>query len=225
MAQGLADIARDGILRAAINTGNRALVQIEGDTLRGVSPALARRLAAQIGARLETVVYSGAGKVFEDAGGDAWDVAFLDIDPLRAEKVSFSRPYHAIETTYAVREGSGIRTPEEADRPGVTVLSSQGSAYELYLARSLAQAELDRFGTPGESFEAFRAGRGDVVAGVRASLERAFAGDPGIDVMPGVLTRVEQAMVLPRPGDPRLAALDDFVAEAVRSGFVAGELG
>ena len=49
------------------NTGNRALVQQDGDQLSGVSPALARRLAEEIGADLRLVIYEGAGKVFAEA--------------------------------------------------------------------------------------------------------------------------------------------------------------
>jgi polar amino acid transport system substrate-binding protein len=222
--QQLEDLARDGTLRAAINTGNRALVQVVGDDLHGVSPALARRLAERIGARLEPVVYGGAGAVFGDAGSDKWDVAFLAIDPVRAEKVCFTRPYHVIEATYAVRAGSPFDTPEAVDREGVTVLTSTGSAYDLYLSKALRHARLERSGAPGESFAEFRAGRGDVVAGIRAGLERAFGDDPAFTILPGVLTRVEQAMVLPGRHHPLLDALDGFVAEAIASGFVARAL-
>ena len=224
MPDKLSELVRNGVLRAAINTGNRALVQQQGGDLRGVSPALARRLAAELAARLEPVIYDGAGKVFDDAGNDLWDIAFLAIDQIRAKKVTFSRPYHRIEATYAVRSSSPIQTPDEADRDGITVLASKGSAYELYLTRALRKAKLECSATPGESFDVFRAGKGEVVAGIRASLERAFGGDPDYRVLPGVLTSVEQAMVLPRPNDPRRAELDAFVARAIDSGFVAREM-
>ena len=217
----LSALARRGVLRAAINTGNRALVRQEGGRLTGVSPALAERLAQRIGARLEPVIYDGAGKVFADAGADLWDVAFLAIDATRAGAVSFTRPYHEIEATYAVRRGGPVRTVEEADRPGRVILSSVGSAYDLYLAKALRHALHDRIGTPAESFAAFRAGRADAVAGVRASLERYFDGDAGVLVLPDVLTAVRQAMVLPGPAHPLTAALDGFVATAMAEGFVA----
>lgn len=224
MQQDLAGLAKTGALRAAINTGNRALVQERDGILTGVSPALARRLAAEIGVPLAPVVYAGAGRVFADAGNDAWDVAFLAIDPARAERVSFTRPYHVIEATYAVRADSPLRAPEEADRAGLTVLTSTGSAYELHLSKALRHAALDRTGTPEESFAEFRQGRGDAVAGVRASLERAFGDDPAYRVLAAPLVRVEQAMALPAPDDPRIDALDAFVARAIDSGFVAAEL-
>ena len=226
MIDALEALARGGILRAAINTGNRALVQRgDGGALTGVSPALARRLADEIGASFEPVVYAGAGKVFADAGGSTWDLGFLAIDPTRAERVSFTRPYHAIEATYAVRAAGPFRDVEEVDVAGVTVLTSTGSAYDMYLTKSLAAAALERSGTPAESFAEFRGGRADAVAGVRASLARFFENDPSVRILPGRLTSVEQAMVLPHPGDTRIAALDAFVARAIADGFVAAQVG
>lgn len=217
----LASLARDGVLRAAINTGNRALVQQTGDRLAGISPALAERLSVAIGARLEPVVYAGAGAVFEDAVQDVWDVAFLAVDPKRAEKVSFTRPYVTIEASFAVRAQGPIQALSDADQEGVRLLTSKGSAYDLHLTKTLKRAHLDRHGTPPESFEAFREGSWDAVAGVRASLEAAFSDDPGIRILPEALTKVQQAMVLPGARNPMIEALDSFVAEAMDEGFVS----
>jgi polar amino acid transport system substrate-binding protein len=55
MQDELALIAQNGILRVAINTGNRALVQNDGGELAGVSPALAQRLADRLGVTFEPV--------------------------------------------------------------------------------------------------------------------------------------------------------------------------
>ncbi len=224
MAAHLGDIASNGVLRAAINTGNRALVQVDGDRLSGVSPALARRLAAELGLRLEPVVFSGAGKVFADADSDVWDVAFLAIDATRAEKISFTRPYHVIEASYATRTASPIRDVNTVDQEGVSVLTSTGSAYDMFLSANLKHARLEHSGTPAESFDEFKGGRGDLVAGVRASLERHFADDPAYRILPGILTRVEQAMVLPGKNNPLISNLDVFVSQAIAEGFVADHL-
>jgi polar amino acid transport system substrate-binding protein len=223
MTPDLFAIAAGPKLRVAINTGNRALVQLQDGVLGGVSPALARRLAAALGLEMEVVMYEGAGKVFQDAGKDVWDVAFLAVDALRAKAVSFTRPYHTIEATYAVRAGGGIVDVEAVDRAGVTVLTSTGSAYDMHLTANLKNAALERSGTPPDSFAEFRDGRGDVVAGVRASLERFFKDDPAVQILPGVLTKVEQAMVLPGAQNPLIGALDAFVEQAIADGFVARE--
>ena len=225
METALASLPRDGRLRAAINLGNRALAREVDGELRGVSPALARRLAKEIGATLEPVVYHGAGRVFDDADRDAWDVGFLAIDRLRAEKVAFTRPYVTIEASFAVRADSAIQDVAEADRAAHLVLVSAGSAYDMYLTDTLRHARIERGETPSASFDMFRSGSGDLVAGVRQSLERAFAGDAAIRILPGAFKTIEQAMVLPRRDDPRLGPLDDCVARAISDGFVAAELG
>ncbi|MDB4213960.1 transporter substrate-binding domain-containing protein [Octadecabacter sp.] len=216
----LQSLARDGVLRAAINTGNRALVQQDGDALHGISPALAVRLADEIGAQLVPVVYSGAGKVFVDADANAWDVGFLAVDAMRAEKIAYTVPYISIEATIAVRAASDITQIDQVDRAGTTVLTATGSAYDMFLTNTLKNATLERSGTPPESFAEFQGGRCDVVAGVRQSLEGAFDQDPDVRILSGVLTAVHQAMVLPRKDDPRIAALDDFVERAISDGFV-----
>lgn len=216
----LATLARNGVLRAAINTGNRALVQHDGAVLTGISPKMAARLAETIGARLEPVTYDGAGAVFADAGNDIWDIAFMAVDAKRAEHVSFTRPYVTIDATFAARASGPVQTIEDADQHGVRLLTAKGSAYDLYLTKTLKNASLDRIGTPPESFDAFRRGTWDAVAGVRASLEAAFGETAEIRILPEALTQVHQAMVLPGSGHPLTKALDTFVSRAIEDGFV-----
>lgn len=220
----LKTLVKNGKLRVAINTGNRALVQTDGDVLQGVSPAMARRLAHELGAQMVPVVYDGAGKVFADAENDIWDVGFLAINDSRAEKISFTRPYITIEATYAVRANSPLATIADIDQPGVSILTSIGSAYDTYLLKNLAHARHERFGTPPESFALFREGKCDAVAGVRESLEGFFADDPDVRILPGVLTSVRQAMVLCGAQNQAITALDDFVARAIDEGFVADQI-
>lgn len=221
MLSDLQALAKGGVLRCAINTGNRALVQMDGATLNGVSPALARRLADEIGARFSPVIYDGAGKVFADAGNHIWDVGFLAIDAQRAEKIAFTRPYITIEATFAVRAESDIYEIGDVDQVSTRVLTSTGSAYDMHLTKTLQHASLERSGTPPESFAEFQSGRCDAVAGVRQSLGAVFDTDPNVRILEGALTSVRQAMVLPTRDDPKLAALDDFVARALSDGFVA----
>ena len=108
--------------------------------------------------------------------------------------------------------------------PDARVLTSGGAAYDMYLTDHLERATLSRFGTPTESFDAFRSGRADAVAGVRASLETFFASEDGIGILPDAFTSVRQAMVLPGVAHPAIGALDAFVERAVAEGFVAANL-
>lgn len=216
----LRGLTQDGVLRVAINTGNRALVQQNDGKLAGICPALARRLADELEAKLDCVMYSGAGKVFVDAERQKWDLAFLAIDPMRAKKVSFTRPYVTIEATYAVRADSKIGRIDDVDQEGVSVLTSTGSAYDMFLTKSLRYAQLQRSGTPPDSFKEFSEGRCDAVAGVRQSLEKSFGNNPAYKILSGVLTKVDQAMALPGPDNPKIEALDQFLDRAIEDGFV-----
>ncbi|MCT7378034.1 transporter substrate-binding domain-containing protein [Chelativorans salis] len=220
MSEELQAIAPGEVLRAAINLGNRALAREEDDELHGVTPALAKRLAEEIGKPVEFVVYDGAGKTFNDAGKDHWDVGFLAIDSERAKTVSFTRPYKEIIATYAARDDSSVQSVEEADKPGTRILVGNGSAYDLYLTKTLEHAELIRAKDPGESFAMFLQGEGDLVGGVLQSLQRAFPEGCGVRILPGRITSVQQAMVLPYHDADRIAALDAFVERAIADGFV-----
>ncbi|MBM9593197.1 transporter substrate-binding domain-containing protein [Roseitranquillus sediminis] len=220
MSEQLRAIAPGEALRAAINLGNRALAREEDGELRGITPALAKRLADEIGKPVEFVVYGGAGKTFDDAGEDRWDVGFLAIDPERAKTVAFTRPYKEIVATYAVRDDSPVRSVEDADKPDTRILVALNSAYDLYLTKALQHADLIRASDPGESFEMFRRGEGDLVGGVLQSLQRAFPEGSGVRILPGRITAVRQAMVLPYHDADRIAALDAFVERAIADGFV-----
>jgi polar amino acid transport system substrate-binding protein len=93
-----------GRLRVAINFGNPILVQKDAKTgeAKGVSPALARQLASKLGVPADFIAYKEAGKVFEALKSGAWDIAFLAIEPARAESIDFTAPYVIIEGAYAV---------------------------------------------------------------------------------------------------------------------------
>lgn len=216
--------APHGRLRAAINLGNGALAQRVDGGLAGVSPALAARLAAELGVPVDYVVYDGARRVFEDARNDAWDIGFLAINATRAKQVSFTRPYVTIESTYAVRADSPFLDIAEADRPGRRLLVARGSAYDLHLSEVIDHAELVRADSPGDSMRRFRGGEADMVAGVRQSLEREFAADPDYRILPGRFATIEQAMVVPGHDPGKRAALDAFVARAIEDGFVREHL-
>ena len=72
--------------------------------------------------------------------GEGWDLAFLAVDPLRADVTTFTHPYVVIEGTYIVPEDSPLRSIADVDRAGVRVAVGRGSAYDLFLARELKRA-------------------------------------------------------------------------------------
>ncbi|NDP43755.1 MAG: transporter substrate-binding domain-containing protein, partial [Aromatoleum sp.] len=145
----LADLAPKGKLRAAINFGNPILAtkDASGGEPRGVSVDLARELARRLRVPVEFVTYDTAGKVVDGLKADAWDVAFLAIDPARAVDIAYSAAYAVIEGAYLVPEASPIRSNADVDRDGVRVAVGAGSTYDLYLTRQLAHATIVRVAT------------------------------------------------------------------------------
>ena len=162
--------------------------------------------------------------MFDALKADAWDVAFLAIDPVRANEITFTAPYVVIEGTYLVPDGSPLRTIEDVDRAGVRVAVARGSAYDLYLTRALQKAQLVRAATGVEAMDSFRRDGLDTAAGVKQALV-AFAGQhPGLRVIPGRFMIIEQAVGIPKAHDAGAAYVRAFVEEMKASGFVAKAL-
>ena len=214
------ELAPSGKLRAAINFGNTVLAQKDpaGGDPRGVSGDLARELARRLGVPIEYVTFDAAGKVFEALQKGAWDVAFMAIDPVRSAGIEFTGPYVVIEGAYLVPSNSALQTNQDVDRDGVRVAVARGSAYDLYLTRSLKHAKLVREPSGPEALALFRKDKLEAAAGVKQPIV-AFAKDH-----PGRFMVIEQAMGTPKGREAGVRYLRNFIEETKSSGFVANAL-
>ena len=219
-----AQLAPSGTLRAAINFGNPVLAGKDATTggPRGVSVDLARELAKRIGVPLEVVTFSAAGKVVEAIG--TWDVAFLAIDPARADDMDFTAPYVVVEGAYLVAQDSAIRSNDDVDRAGVRVVVGAGSAYDLYLTRELKRARIVRAPTSPMVVDTMLAQSLEVAAGVKQQMEADARRVPGVRVLRGHFMIINQAMATPRGRPAGARYLREFVEETKASGFVARSL-
>lgn len=221
----VAQLAPKGTLRAAINFGNPLLATRGADGRpRGVSVDLARELARRLGVPLEPVIYTAAGKVVEGIKAGEWDVGFFAIDPVRAADTEFTAPYLIIEGAYLVPAASPITRNEEVDSAGVRVAAAKGSAYDLYLTRSLKQATLVHAPTSQAVSDTMLAQKLDVAAGVRQQMQADARRLPGLRLLDGRFMEIRQAMALPRGRAAGAAYLKDFVEEMKASGFIAQSL-
>jgi polar amino acid transport system substrate-binding protein len=222
----LDELATHGVLRAAINFGNPVLAQKNPNSGEpgGVSVDLARELGRCLGVPLEFVLFDAAGKVFEAAKSNAWDIAFLALDPARAEEILFTAPYVLIEGTYIVRDASPLRAIEDFDRPDVRIAVGKGAAYDLFLTRTLKHAEIVRHETSAGAMELFLDGGLEAAAGVRQPLVEFARTHAGLRVIDGTFTSIEQAMGTPKGRSNGREFLQTFIEEMKRSGFVASAL-
>ncbi len=222
----LAALAPNGTLRAAINFGNPVLAQQDPVTgeARGVSVDIARELGRRLGVPVELVTFDAAGKVFAALPAGAWDVAFLAIDPKRAAEIDFTAPYVIIEGSYMVPADSPLRTIDDVDRAGVRIAVGNGSAYELYLSRTIRHAQLVRAPTGPEAIDLFLRDRLEAAAGVKSPLVAFASAHPGLRVMAGRFMAIEQAMGAPKGRAAGVAYLRALIEELKASGFVADGL-
>jgi polar amino acid transport system substrate-binding protein len=214
--------APSGTLRAAINQGNPVLAQKgpNGEPM-GITVDLARELAKRLGVAVELVIFDGAGKAFDALKSGVTDIGFLAIEPVRAAEVDFTAPYVLIEGTYMVPADSPLKKIEDVDKPGVRIGVNKGSAYDLYLTRTLKHATLVR-GDDGVGL--FKNDKLEAAGGVRQPLTAYAKRDPGVRVMDGRFMAIQQAMGMPKGRSAAAAYLRSFVEEMKASGFVADAL-
>ncbi|HKY07172.1 MAG TPA: transporter substrate-binding domain-containing protein, partial [Candidatus Binatia bacterium] len=206
-----------------INYGNPVLASRdpESGALSGVAVDLARELGRRSELPVELIGFDAAGKMFEAAAAGAWDVAFLAIDPDRAREIDFTAAYILIEGTYLVPGDSPFRANEDIDRAGVRIGVSANSAYDLFLSRSIKQAQLVRGPGPEAAFDLILEGKVDVVAGVRQSLLANAVKLPGARVFDGRFMAIEQALGILKGHAVAAKYLREFIEDVKASGFVA----
>jgi polar amino acid transport system substrate-binding protein len=218
----LSDLAPTGKLRVGINYGNPVLAirdPSSGD-LRGVAVDLGRELGRRVGVPVELVAFESAGKMFDAVKDGAWDVAFLAVDPGRADQIDFTAPYIEIEGTYLVPAGSPLHAIGDVDRKGVRMGISSGSAYDLFLSRSIQHAELIRAPDPNGAFELILSGKVDVLAGVRQHLVANAKKLAGSRVLDGRFMAIQQALGIVKGRTAGARYLREFIEDVKASGLV-----
>jgi polar amino acid transport system substrate-binding protein len=214
-----------GHLRVAINLGNPVLAQRDSSgEFKGVSVDLARALAVELELPAKLVAFDAAGKVFEALEEGQWDLAFLAIEPVRAEKIAFSKPYVVIEGTYLVKSDSRFHSAADLDKTGITIAVGKGAAYDLYLSRTLGEASLLRAPTSADAVEVFLAKGLDAAAGVRQPLEQIAANRDDVRVLPDSFTQIRQAMAVPIQRSLAAGYVEEFIQRQLSNGFVARSL-
>jgi polar amino acid transport system substrate-binding protein len=222
----LKEFAPTGTLRAALNLSNIVLVQKDAATgePKGITPELAKELARRLGVPLEFVPFTAAGKVTDALKSGVYDICFLAIEPARAAEIDFTAPYVLIEGTYMVLQDSPLKTIADVDRAGVRAAVGKGSAYDLFLTRTLKNATIVRAASGDLAIQQFFDEKLEAVAGVKQPLVLYAKSHPKMRVMDGRFQVIEQAMGMPKGRPAAADYLRRFVEEMKASGFVADAL-
>ncbi len=216
-------LAPTGVLRAGINMSNFLLVSGEtasGDPA-GVSPDMAQAIANKLGVALVLKPYKGPGDVADGANGREWDIANIAAEAERAKTILFSPAYCEIQATYLLPANSPLKSISDVDKPGIRISVKERAAYDLWLTQNLQHAKLVRSASMDDSFNLFAEQSLDALAGLRPRLLEDAKNISDSIVLADSFTAVLQSIGC-MPGNQEAAAfLRDFVADAIKSGFVA----
>jgi polar amino acid transport system substrate-binding protein len=215
-----ADLAATGALRASINLGNPVLAHGTPAHPSGVTVALAREIGARLNLPVEMVCFDAARKSFEAMTDGEADICFLAIDPAREEEVAFTAPYVVIEGVYAVRADASHQTPADIDQPGVRIGVKLGSAYDLYLTRTLQHATLVR---GEEGVDVFLAEGLDAAAGIRQPMTAFVHGRPDMRLIDERFMQIQQAVGTTKGRHPDTVAFLRATVEDLKAGGFVSE--
>ena len=216
-------IAPLGRLRTTINVGNPILAtwNAHKTDVDGISVDLAKSLAAQIGLELELIPLESAGEAVKVVTNEDADFGFFALDPKRASHIFFSTPYILIEGCYLTHKTSKITENDQVDQNHISVVVGKGSAYDLYLTRTLKYASIVRAPTSPTVVEYFVKSEALVAAGVRQQLEEDIKKYEDLKIFEKSFMTIQQAMGIPR-SRPEAAQvlLQRFMMDALKSGLI-----
>ncbi|HEU4440842.1 MAG TPA: ABC transporter substrate-binding protein [Burkholderiales bacterium] len=217
------ELAPSGKLRVGLNYGNFLLVLKDSadGSPNGIAPDLGRELGKRLGVPVEFVKFQQAGQLADGVRDGKCDVGFLGVEPQRATDIAFTRAYLEIPVTFLVPPGSKIGRIADVDRKGVRIAVSARSAYDLYLSRTLKNAELVRAEGIDGSHELFLKQKLDVLAGLKPRLVSDAEKLPGARVLEGQVTGVQQACGTTKARVAGAKYLGEFIEDVKRSGLVA----
>lgn len=211
-----------GVLRAVINLGNPVLAQGDAGRPTGITVLLAHEMATWLNSPVQFLCVEAARDAYSAMAERRADVCFLADEPNRREHVAFTPPYVVLEGVYATRPYAPFEDATKVDRAGVRIAVRRGSAYDLYLTRTINEAQIVR---ADAETDAYTQQGLDVVAGVRQPLT-AYASSSGDRILEPPFMRIQQSIGLPQgTADEVIVELADWLEHIKSTLPVRRELG
>lgn len=218
------DLTPTGVLRAAYLATNPAHAVKDAATgePRGTVVDVTRELGRRLGVHVALTALQTPQAVIDAVSRRDADIGFVAFNPERAGPVEFSEPFMLVQQTLVVRVDSSIGSVADIDRPNQKIGAGKGDSIALYLARNLKRARLVEM-APGDATEAAKsvvAGSLDAFGANRQRLTDALRGLSGLRLLPDDLYGVEQTIVVAKGKPEALTAVNRFLDDIRRSGFL-----
>lgn len=217
-------LAPTGTLRVTFLGSNPVQGRVDAATgaVSGPVADLTQELAKRIGVPFKIFPSAGVREVMDAVKAHNADMAFLAFDATRAAEVQFSQPYSLAYNSYIVLDASPIRTAADIDRSGVRVAAPKGDSGDLYLGRTLKQAELKSIAglNPENAQKMLAAKEIDAYATNRQRLAEMAARFPGLRILPDNFFAVEQSIIVAKGDTAGIEYIDQFIDNARDSGLL-----
>ncbi|MDA7719911.1 transporter substrate-binding domain-containing protein [Alphaproteobacteria bacterium] len=219
-------LAPTGRLRVGINMANFLLVtgQRPDGTPDGVSPDLARWIAAKLDVPCDFIRFDNPGQLADCVNEDIWDIGNIAVEPARAKHIAFTRPYVQIDANFMVRQSDPYIQNADIDQPDTSIAAYGRSAYELWLTSNFANADIIRTSTIAESHELFKAGDANVLASLKSKLLDEIAANSDYRIIEPPFTSVLQACGVAKTKQTAVAFLNTVIGELIANGGLENSL-
>lgn len=222
-------LAPAGTLRASFIASNPVQGRVDPatGTPTGPAPDLARELARRTGVAARVLPLPDANAVMESVKNGTVDIGFLALESARATQVDFSDAYTTSGAAYAVRADAPFRASADVDRAGVTIGIIAGQSPGVYVREHVTRAQVHTMpDVPpnGELGRLLLEGTIQAVAANRTRMEELVREVPGLRVLDDDYMVTSQAVVVRKGETAKLGAINRFLAEVRRSGFVQASL-
>jgi polar amino acid transport system substrate-binding protein len=223
-------MAPTGTLRAVFLGGNPVQGRLDSETgtATGTVPDLVERLAGQLGVSYTLLPAENARAVMDRLIDGEADLGFLAYSESRALEVDYGAAYLVMFSSYLVGANSSFETSADVDRSGISVGAVRGQSQELFVSSQLRNAQVRVFDTvPSQTeFEMLLAsGEVDAFAINRQrALDAEEASASLLRALSDSFMEVDQAFVVPKGDFGKLEIIEEFVAEALATGFVRASI-
>ncbi len=217
-------LAKDGVIRAAYLASNPAQAVKDPATgeARGVVVDLARELERTRGVRVTLIPSVNPQAVIDAVRKGEAEIGFVAYNPERAGPVEFSKTYLLVNQTFIVKDDSPIRSIADVDRPGRKLGATRADSIALYLKRTLKQGQVIELDDASRDavHRLLQDGAIDAFGANRQRLTDMVKGARGFRLLSDDLYGNEQAIIVPGGRRDALDAINQFIDEVRRSGFL-----
>jgi polar amino acid transport system substrate-binding protein len=217
-------LSKTDTIRAAYLASNpaQALKDPKTGEVRGVVVDLARELERTRAVTVTLIGRENPQRVIDAVRGGEADIGFVAYNPERAGPVEFSQTYLLVNQTFLVKDDSPIRSIADIDRQGRKLGATRADSIALYLKRTLKQGQLIELDDSSRDtvFRMLQDGAVDAFGSNRQRLTDWVKDAKGVRLLRDDLYGVEQSIIVPGGRRDALDAINQFIDEVRRSGFL-----